>query len=80
MDPASRPDDDIPDLTTPEWVSKFDSAKRVRGRPKAAVPKVSTTIRLDADILARFREQGPRWQTRINEALREWLRSENSGA
>jgi uncharacterized protein (DUF4415 family) len=35
--------------------------------------KVSRTIRLDADILAAFREKGEGWQTRVNAALREWL-------
>jgi len=34
---------------------------------------VSTTIRLDADIVAAFREQGEGWQTRLNAALRDWL-------
>jgi uncharacterized protein (DUF4415 family) len=34
---------------------------------------LSRTIRLDADILAAFREKGEGWQTRVNAALREWL-------
>jgi len=34
---------------------------------------VSTTIRLDADIIAAFRQQGEGWQTRVNAALRDWL-------
>ncbi len=42
-----------------------------RGRgPQKAPTKVLTTIRLDADILAFFRAQGPGYQSRINEALR----------
>lgn len=35
----------------------------VRGPQKAAV-KVSTTIRMDSDALARWRASGPGWQTR----------------
>ena len=66
--------DDAPDLSTPEWRERFASAVVSRGRPILTHPKISTTIRLDADIVARFRAQGPRWQTRINEALREWLK------
>jgi uncharacterized protein (DUF4415 family) len=31
------------------------------------------TIRLEPDLLERLRATGPGWQTRINEALREWL-------
>ncbi|WP_375460978.1 BrnA antitoxin family protein [uncultured Enterovirga sp.] len=28
---------------------------------------------MDADVLAALRATGPGWQTRINEAVREWL-------
>jgi uncharacterized protein (DUF4415 family) len=65
--------DDAPDLSQAEWAAKLASVPVRRGRPRAAVRKVSTTIRLDADVLAAFREQGEGWQTRINAALREWL-------
>jgi len=41
------------------------------GRPSVANPKVSTTIRLDADVMAAFRHTGAGWQTRINAVLRE---------
>jgi uncharacterized protein (DUF4415 family) len=64
-------DDDIPDMTTPYWAAKIAAAKVVRGRPKLAAPKVSTTIRLDADVLAAFKAAGPGWQSRINAALRK---------
>ena len=69
-DPASMPDDDIPDLTTPYWTERFDKATVTRGRPKAAVTKVSTTLRLDPEVLAAFKADGPGWQSRINAALR----------
>ncbi len=49
-------------------------AKR-RGRPAGSGGKVSTTIRFDADILDVFKAGGDGWQTRMNDALREWLRS-----
>ena len=35
-------------------------------------------IRLDADILQSFRSTGAGWQTRLNDALRDWLRSHAS--
>ncbi|MBI2313017.1 MAG: BrnA antitoxin family protein [Betaproteobacteria bacterium] len=42
-----------------------------RGRgPQKAPTKVLTTLRLDADVIAFFRAQGPGYQSRINEALR----------
>ncbi len=33
--------------------------------------KTRVTIRLDADVVARLRAEGPGWQTRANAALRE---------
>lgn len=48
-------------------------AKRKAGRPKAAVTKQTIAIRLDPDVLAAFKATGPGWQTRMNEALREWI-------
>jgi uncharacterized protein (DUF4415 family) len=47
--------------------------RRGRGRQKAPT-KVSTTIRLDADVLAFFRAKGAGYQTRINDALRSTIK------
>ena len=62
--------DEIPDLTGPEWKDRFHAAAVKMGRPKKDKPKVSTTLRLDADVLEHFRSGGVGWQTRINLALR----------
>lgn len=64
-------EDDAPDLSTPYWQERFAKAKVQRGRPKAAVTKVSTTIRLDPDVIEKFRATGPGWQSRINEVLKK---------
>lgn len=69
-DPASMPDEDLPDFSTPYWVERFAKATVQRGRPKELVTKVSTTLRLDPDVLAAFKAEGPGWQSRMNEALR----------
>lgn len=63
-------EDDAPDLSAPEWREKFASAKVQRGRPRTGNAKVSTTIRLSADVLEHFKADGPGWQTRIDAALR----------
>jgi uncharacterized protein (DUF4415 family) len=62
--------DEIPDLSTEEWSKVIDAAPVQRGRPKAAVTKISTTIRLDPDVLEKFKAEGPGWQSRINDVLR----------
>ncbi len=70
-DPVWSDPDDAPDLSTPEWAAVIDAAPVRRGRPAAAAAKVSTTIRLDPDVIAAFRAGGPGWQSRINAALRK---------
>jgi uncharacterized protein (DUF4415 family) len=69
--------DDAPELTD-EWFDHADiyhgNTLIRRGRPRLDTPKVSTTLRLDADVIAQFKAKGPKWQTRINDALREWLK------
>ena len=72
--------DDAPDLSRPEWAAKLASTPLRRGRPRAAARKVSTTIRLDADVLAAFRDKGEGWQTRINAALCDWLEHQDAAA
>jgi uncharacterized protein (DUF4415 family) len=49
-------------------------AQLARGRPKSLNPKQSLTLRYDADVIAAFRATGEGWQTRMNDALREWLK------
>ena len=59
---------------TPEMIAEY-KARRV-GRPvgsQKAKPKVPTTIRFDADVLAALRASGRGWQTRVNVA--DWLRT-----
>jgi len=44
-----------------------------RGRP-AGQTKASQNVRFDLDVLAAFKATGKGWQTRMNEALREWMK------
>jgi uncharacterized protein (DUF4415 family) len=61
------------DLDNPPWSEKMLGpavAKRGRG-PQRTPTKISTTIRLDADVLEYFRAKGRGYQTGINDALRK---------
>ena len=49
--------------------------KPKRGRPALAKPKEHVNIRLDADVLGAFKKSGAGWQTRMNNALRDWLKT-----
>lgn len=51
--------------------------RRTRG-PQKAPTKVPTTIRFDADVLEGLRATGKGWQTRVNDAMREWLRTHSA--
>jgi len=46
----------------------------VRG-PQKAPTKERVTIRLSREVVERFRESGDGWQTRVDAALREWLKN-----
>ena len=55
--------------------AEFVRLKRI-GRPRATTPlKVPTTIRFDADVLAALKASGKGWQTRVNDAVRDWLKT-----
>jgi uncharacterized protein (DUF4415 family) len=58
--------DEAPELTD-EMLSRMVLKKR--GRPVAANPRKLVTIRLPADVLARWKASGPGWQTRMAERL-----------
>lgn len=74
-DPDAQPVD-AADLDRMRQMSADDArdlARRARGRPRLAAAKRPVSLRLDSDIVERFRATGPGWQTRINEILREHL-------
>lgn len=47
------------------------SIDRKLGRPKADNPKKAISLRLDAEVIERFKATGDGWQSRMNEALRK---------
>ena len=73
---AWRDPDDAPEWTGTMFdrANVYKGATLVRpGRPPTATPKVAVSIRLSADVVARFKATGAGWQTRIDAALAEWL-------
>ena len=74
------------DPENPEW-TKEDFARarpaaevlsprllrRVRGAQKTPT-KERITIRLSRDVLGKFRGSGPGWQSKVDDALRQWLK------
>ncbi len=48
-----------------------EAIDRKLGRPKAESPKKAISLRLDAEVIERFKAGGEGWQSRMNEALRK---------
>jgi uncharacterized protein (DUF4415 family) len=68
----------LPELLGAELAEELLRPKKT-GRPHASAPKIFTCIRLDPDVLEAFRSTGKGWQTRMNDALKEWLREHAAG-
>jgi uncharacterized protein (DUF4415 family) len=66
--------DTAPELTDEmlEEAELYEGDRFVRrvGRPKGSGKKELVTLRIDRDVLDRFRADGPGWQTRLNDTLR----------
>jgi len=73
---AAKSDPDAQPFTEAAW-KKAKVRARV-GRPASDSPKVFTGIRLDADVLDHFKATGKGWQTRMNAALRDWLKTHST--
>lgn len=75
--PRTKPEDwngAIVSHSYEELREKLAERRRPRGPQKAPL-KVPTTIRFDADVLAALKATGKGWQTRVNEVMREWIRT-----
>ncbi len=84
--PLIDADGEVRELTAAD-LRRFNSAAEVlppgllkamgmkpRG-PQKAPTKQATTIRLSPDVMAAFKATGAGWQTRIDAALKDWLRT-----
>ena len=68
-------DEDDRPATAAEFATGVEASRRKRGRPAGSGTKEQVAIRIDHDILEAFRSGGPGWQTRMNDALREWVKT-----
>ena len=78
-------DDDNPEWTAEDFkkarsIQELDpdiveGMKRLRGQrgPQKTPVKIRLTVRIDSDVVDWFRAGGSGYQTRINEALREYI-------
>lgn len=59
------------EVLPPEFFKAMEEQRVSRGRPALENPKRQITLRLDEDVISRFRQSGKGWQGRMNEALRK---------
>ena len=74
--------DEIPELNA-EWfrtAAIYNNGVLIRpGRPKGSGTKTAVKIRYDNAVLDAFRATGKGWQTRMNDVLREYVRTHPAG-
>lgn len=84
-----RPNPELIDDENPEWTEEdfkravpfsalpesLQAKLKAVGRPKAAITKERVTIRLSRDVVEQFRASGDGWQTRVDAALKDWLKT-----
>lgn len=66
------------DPDTFEITDEMFEQKRAPGRPKAQETKERITIRLSSEVIAYFRATGKGWQTRMDDALKEYVATRHS--
>ena len=71
-------DPDTHELTAAEADGLQPATRRGRGKQKAPV-KVRVSVRLDADLVEKFRDSGRGWQTRMNGMLRRSVFGKQAG-
>jgi uncharacterized protein (DUF4415 family) len=64
----------VPFSQLPESLQAKLSSLKARGPQKAPV-KERITIRLSREVVERFRATGQGWQTRMDEALKDWIKA-----
>ena len=61
----------LPEIFPPEIAAEM---LKPRGRPCKSETKVHLNLRLSPEVVEYFKTTGPGWQTRVDEALKEWVK------
>ena len=69
---AARSDPDAQPLT-PKQLKEMVPLRTLRGRPKSGNKKLLVSVRYSPEVVAYFKSTGEGWQSRMNEALREYV-------
>jgi uncharacterized protein (DUF4415 family) len=69
---AARSDPDAQPLT-PKQLKEMVPLRTLRGRPKSDNKKLLVSVRYSPEVVAYFKSTGAGWQSRMDEALREYV-------
>lgn len=75
---AAMSDPDAVPFTDEEWEAAKPTVRRGRGRPAGSGKKEQITVRFDSDVIEAFKIHGDGWQTRMNDALKDWLKTHHA--
>jgi len=70
---AARSDPDAQPLT-PKQLKSMVPLRTLRGRPKSDNKKLLVSVRYSPEVVAYFKSTGEGWQSRMDEALREYVK------
>jgi uncharacterized protein (DUF4415 family) len=69
---AARSDPDAQPLK-PKQLKSMVPLRTLRGRPKSDNKKLLVSVRYSPEVVAYFKSTGAGWQSRMDEALREYI-------
>ena len=69
---AARSDPDAQPLT-PKQLKEMVPLRTLRGRPKSDNKKLLVSVRYSPEVVAYFKSTGEDWQSRMDDALREYV-------
>jgi uncharacterized protein (DUF4415 family) len=70
---AARSDPDAQPLTPKQLKEIMVPLRTLRGRPKSDNKKLLVSVRYSPEVVAYFKSTGEGWQSRMDEALREYV-------
>ncbi|MDP2816867.1 MAG: BrnA antitoxin family protein [Polaromonas sp.] len=71
---AALADPDAVPFTDAEWLQVKPLLRR--GRPLGSGSKTQITLRIDVEVVEKFKASGDGWQTRMNDVLKSWVRAQ----
>ncbi|HLD84607.1 MAG TPA: BrnA antitoxin family protein [Coxiellaceae bacterium] len=68
------------EVLSPEMVEMIRNRKVGQRGPQKKPTKISVTMRYSPEVVVYFKSTGNGWQTRMDEALKDWIKKHKSAA